>query len=151
MLIETLRSDALTARKAAVGGDAAASGRATLLTTVIAAADATAKNDGQRVTNDGDATSALRKMLKGVEDSLGLVTDTSRRSKLSVEQSTLKGYLPTMLEGDDLRLAVIDAAEFGGVPVEMRSMKVIVGHLNELYPGRIDGKAVSDVIRAFKA
>ena len=150
-LVTRLRDDALAARKRAVLRDEdgrVAGVRARLLTTVIAEAEGLAKRELREPT-DEDAATALRRTLKGVDESLDLVTAPDRRAALEEEKTTLSDYVPAYLEGDDLRAEIAQAAEHLGVPVEMRSMRPLMDAMSALHPGKIDGKRVAALIKSW--
>lgn len=137
-LIERLKTDALAARRMRATGTAA------LLTTVIAEAERIGKDDGGRAPTEDETAGVVRKFVKNLDETLKHRPDDL---KSKVERAELAAYLPQPLAGDELARAITDAAQALGVDVSLKSTKAIMARLNEIHPGRVDGAAVSAVLR----
>ena len=138
-LITTLKHDSLVARKAR---DAQA---ASILTTLLGEAQMPGKNDGNRDSTDEEVAAVIKKFLKGVNETLVLRAGDAR---LLREKAILEAYLPATLDDAALRSAIgVVIEESGIVSPTARDMGALMKALQARYPGQIDGKAASVVLR----
>lgn len=137
-LFQTIKADALEARKARSAGTAAA------LTTLIGELETFGKNAGREPT-DADVVAFVKKTLKNIGETLGHLPSTDARfAELMNEMGLFEKYLPTQLTEDELRatieniIAVGDGATVGDV------MKVLKTNFN----GQYDGALASTILKA---
>lgn len=101
-LLATLKKDALAARKAA------ATVRATLLTTLIAEAEMVGKNAGNRESTEEEVLQTVRKFLKNNQEALAVIQDERRRATLAEESAVLTSYLPPMADEAAVRAFIAE-------------------------------------------
>jgi hypothetical protein len=160
MLLEKIKADSITARKAK---DTTA---ANLLTTLYSEAAMVGKNIGNRESTDVEVMSVIAKFLKNAEETFrltaltltsamgqyGMLHDLSaaRVSTLTAEIRILKGYMPQQLTeqniGDIVSRLIHDNAGTGGPKL---NMGMIMAHLKATYGGQYDGKMASAVVKRF--
>lgn len=103
----------------------------------------------RRELTDGEALDVLVKQAKQRQDSITQFRDGGRQDLAEVEEKELgiiRTYLPVPLEGEDLVAAIRDCiAESGAAgPQDMgKVMKTLLGK----FPGRVDGKTASALVR----
>jgi uncharacterized protein YqeY len=138
-LLETIKNDSLKARRA---NDLVAKN---LLVTLLSEAEMVGKNDGNRETTDAEVTVVIRKFLKNINETLafGVVSD-HRLLILQTERNLLSAYIPEELSSDELNAAI---AEIGG-GLTIKDTGRVMGILNTKFPGRVNGRAVSDILKA---
>lgn len=139
-ILTRLTADTLQARKSR-------SPDATLMVTLGSDIASLAKNDGNREPNDADAVKVLRKFLGGMQETLDLTKDAGRRAEIERQMAVLQTYLPTQLEGAELEAAIDAAAAQAGVEVTLRNLSTILQVMSENHPSRVDGKAVSVLVK----
>lgn len=139
-IVTQLTADTLQARKDR-------SPDATLLVTMGSDIASLAKNDGNRQPTDADAVKVLRKFLGGMQETLDLTKDAGRRAEISRQMGVLQAYLPDQLEGPELEAAIDAAAAQAGVEVTLRNLSAILQVMSQNHPSRVDGKAVSVVVK----
>ena len=138
-LIDKIRADQLQARKE----------RNTpaimLLTTLIGEAMIIGKNDGGRETNDTEVISVIKKFLKGVNETIPLVTSEAKLSLLNIEKTLLEGYLPQQYGVGEIKTIIMNAeiAPFNKGNV-MKFMKTY-------HAGMYDGSVLSKVFDEMQA
>ncbi len=132
MLIDTLKSDLITARK---GRDQAS---ISILSTLIGEMSANATLvDGVKVVNDEMAVKTLKKFLKGIEETLERTPDNT---DLIQERAVIERYLPKTLSESEITSILSDAkdAGHGNIGAMMNFMKTN-------YPNQYDGKLASQI------
>jgi uncharacterized protein len=135
-LLRTIKEDALQARK-----DRAAV-EASLLTTLGSEAAMVGKNAGNRESTDDEVMLVVRKFLKNNGETLKVVADPAVRSQYEEERSILQRYVPAELSEDEIRAEIATLGEVGP-----RDMGRVMGHLTAKYPGRINGKTVTEILK----
>ncbi len=138
-LLETIRSEALSARKAQNKVSAP------LLTTLLSEAEMVGKNDGDRQTRDDEVIVITRKFIKNIEETLSRTNDRVQMEKLSEERVILQGLIPSELSEEELRAAISEIAP--GETLTLRDTGRVMAALNERFPGRVSGKAVSAILK----
>lgn len=139
-LLKTIRDDSMAARRA---GDKSKG----VLVLIISEAMNKAKA-GNREVEDDDVLFALKKTLKGVDESLRLKSDPV----LSAERDFLQTYLPEQvppMSHDDLIQHIKAISKTEGIPIEPKSTGRFVKIFNEAYPGQVDGRTISELMKAF--
>ena len=137
LLLDRIKEDQLTARKAR---DTI---KATLLTTLLGEAKRPGEDDGKRPSTDDEVSKVITKFLKGVNETIALVTDEAKLAELKFEASVYQAYLPERLEGAVLkaRIQIIVALEdnltIGSVMAELKKTatfdgKEATGYIKEL-------------------
>lgn len=112
-------------------------------------ADKNLSVDLKRDLNDGELMEIIQKQAKQRVDSIEQFRAGGREDLASKEESELiilKEYLPEMLKAEELETAVSEAIVKTGAE-GMRDMSKVMASLMEEYKGRLDGKAVSALVR----
>ena len=138
MLIERIKADLLTARKAR------ATVAANSLTALVGEAVMVGKNAGNRESTDEEVIAMVRKFLKNLEETKrNLIAHNKDTSACDEEIVVISKYLPQQMSADDLRTAIstIVAENVGA------NMGVVMRVLKEKYAGLYDGKLASEVAK----
>lgn len=141
-LVETIKSDSLTARKAKD------SLKATLLTTLYSEVANVGKNNGNRDTTDAEAVAVVKKFLKGVDETVKALMDSSpeRFAIALAEQTILEQYLPKQLSEDEIRSIVVSLVN--ALPERSaKQMGAVMKEMKALYEGQYDGQVASRLIK----
>lgn len=148
-LLARIRSDSIEARKASIGkpADAPESVRSTLLVTLYGEAAKIGKDAGNRDTTDDEVSGVIRKFVKNIDETLKLNIAEPVRLRVQSEREVLSAYLPQELDVDTLRAEIAKIAEERGAPLTVRDTGFVRGVLNEKFPGQINGKALSDLLK----
>ena len=137
--LDTLRTDALTARKAR---DSVA---ASLLVTLLSEAEQTGLNDGKRPSTDAEVLATIRKFLKNNGEARAVRPDDA---VLAREASLLEGYLPKQLSEDEQRAAIQGIANgLGLTAITGKDTGALMKGLNAQYAGQFAGGQASAIIK----
>lgn len=138
MLIERIKADLLTARKAR------ATVAANSLTALVGEAVMVGKNAGNRESTDEEVVATVRKFLKNLEETKrNLVAHNKDTSVCEEEIVIISRYLPQQMSADELRSAItVIVAETAGA-----NMGVVMKVLKEKYAGLYDGKLASTLTK----
>ena len=104
----------------------------------------------KRPITDAELLGIILKQAKQRQDSIEQFKAGGRddlAAKEEAELVILKDYLPQVLEGDELEKAVNEAIQKTGATAA-RDMGKVMASLMEDYKGRLDGKAVSALVRS---
>ena len=104
----------------------------------------------KRDVNDDELLDVVLKQAKQRQDSIEQFKAGERDDLAAIEEAelvVLKDYLPQMLEGAELEKAVNEAMQKTGASTA-RDMGKVMASLMEDYKGRLDGKAVSALVRS---
>ena len=99
---------------------------------------------------DDELLDVVLKQAKQRQDSIEQFKAGERDDLAAIEEAelvVLKDYLPQMLEGAELEKAVNEAMQKTGASTA-RDMGKVMASLMEDYKGRLDGKAVSALVRS---
>lgn len=136
-LIETIKADALAARKAK---DA----RAGVLITLIGEINKAEKAGSEpRVLTDADVIALVRKFLKNIADTMAVlpVSATDAIAKASMERGALERYLPSQMSEAEIeavvRVVVADGGKLGDAMARLKAD----------HAGLYDGKLASTVAK----
>ncbi len=103
----------------------------------------------RRPPDEGELMDLVIKQCKQRQDSIEQFTAAGRldlADKESAEMAVLRAYLPEPLEGEALKEAAESAiAELNAA--SPKDMGRVIQHLMAAYKGRVDGKAVSAVVK----
>ena len=139
MLIDQIKTDLAQARK---DHDTFALG---LLTTLLSDINMIGKN-AQRETTEAEAAGIVKKFIKGIDDTIALLTDSDthkeNREKLVNEKALLVQYLPRQLSQDELIFRIHDLIAYGA-----NTLPLIMNKLKEKYPGQYDGAMASKLAK----
>ncbi len=114
---------------------------ATLYSTYASDIQMIGKDAGREVT-DADAIAVLKKHLKGVEETIGIINQSVSRTNLPplmLERDLITELLPKQLDESTIRSVIRDNG--------LTSIKDAVAYFKHHYPGQYDGKLVSGVFR----
>lgn len=113
--------------------------------------EAVAKGLGpQGLLADADAVAVFKRLVKSREDSVEQFTKagyTDRATQEEAEIAILKTYLPAMLEGEALELAVKEAIAQSGA-VSKKDMGLVMKALQSKHGSSYDGKAASQLVQS---
>ena len=142
-LLSRIEQDYITAYKA----------KDTLRLSVLRLVKAALKNlavDKRRDVTEEEAVDVLLKQAKQRQDSITQFEAGNRQDladKEKAELELIREYLPTFLEGDALA-AVVDAAMAKVNAAGPADMGKVIGAIMAEHKGKVDGKAVSDLVKA---
>lgn len=148
MLLDTLKNDALAARKAR---DAV---RSALLTTLVAEAAKVGKDDGNRASTEAEVVAVVKKFIKNTEETLralggkpgGKPEDKPAEAQAQSELEILKAYLPKQASEEDVRAKV--AALVGGLSDRSpKQMGIVMAGLNAAFEGNFDKAVASRIVK----
>lgn len=128
-ILETIRADALIARKARN------SHKATFLVTLLAEAEKRGKDKGNRPSTDDEVVAVVTSFRSNLDDSLKALSTSGadaadRRAGLVLEKSYTDAYLPAMVDTAAVQ-AFIDGL-VAAIPVADRNGKAMGGVMAEL-------------------
>ena len=152
MLLDTLKNDALAARKAR---DAV---RSALLTTLVAEAAKVGKDNGNRASTEAEVVAVVKKFIKNTEETLrvlegnpaetpgekleGKPAEAQARSELEI----LMAYLPRQASEEDVRAKVAELV--GGLSDRSpKQMGVVMAGLNAAFEGNFDKAVASKIVK----
>lgn len=141
MLLDTIQAASLEARKSKQAE------RASLLVTLYAEAARVGKDAGNRKSSDEEVVKTVQKFLKGVKESLQVLTDAQARERAQREQAILEEFLPKMVTGDALKAEVAAIVE-GLADKSAKQMGVVMAQLKARLSGAYDGKEASALVKA---
>lgn len=141
-LAERIRADFQTAR---ISRDA----RVGFYSTVVGEIEKVEKAALGAQASDDEVMSILKKFKKAVDDTLALPNlPADRRESYALEGRWIDAYLPALFDRAQHVVAVNEIAQTFDIPVEAKNTRQIMEGIKGLYPGQIDGKMASEVIRA---
>lgn len=117
-----------------------------VLTTLIGEASAVGKNAGNRETTDAEVIAAIKKFIKGIDETLVLVKHPAAHQDLLVERDVLMAFMPKQITGDELKQVLIDLSNELDAHT-LRDMGKIMKVLKERFDGQYDGAAASTLIK----
>lgn len=106
--------------------------------------------DKRREITEEEAVDILLKQAKQCQDSITQFEAGGRQDladKEKAELALIREYMPVFLEGDALA-AVVDAAIAKINAASPADMGKVIGAIMAEHKGKVDGKAVSDMVRA---
>lgn len=138
-LLEKIKNDQLELRKA---GNAKAN--VSTLTTLFSEAAIIGFNDGKRESTDEEVIAVIKKFLKGIEDCMKVVSDTSAYQE---EKRLLLTYLPKQMTDDELQSAIEGyIADVNATSI--KQMGLVMKRLKDGHEGLYDGLVASSFIKA---
>ena len=140
MLLDTLKNDALAARKAR---DAV---RSALLTTLVAEAAKVGKDDGNRASTEAEVVAVVKKFIKNTEETLRAVQGKPAEAQARSELAILKAYLPKQATEEDVRAKVAELV--GGLSDRSpKQMGIVMAGLNAAFEGNFDKAVASRIVK----
>lgn len=140
MLLDTLKNDALAARKAR---DAV---RSALLTTLVAEAAKVGKDDGNRASTEAEVVAVVKKFIKNTEETLRAVQGKPAEAQARSELEILMAYLPRQASEEDVRAKVAELV--GGLSDRSpKQMGVVMAGLNAAFEGNFDKAVASKIVK----
>lgn len=106
--------------------------------------------DKRRDVTEEEVVDIVLKQAKQRQDSIAQFEAGNRQDladKEKAELEVIRGYLPKFLEGDELA-AVVDAAIAKVNASSPQDMGKVIGAIMADHKGKVDGKAVSDMVKA---
>lgn len=141
MLLETIKAASLAARKAKDAEQAA------LLTTLFAEAARIGKDAGNRETTDEETVRVVRKFIKGLDESLAVLTQDEARNRALRERAVLEQFLPKMVTGAELATVVADIVSTLAERTP-KQMGIVMKSLKDRLGGAYDGNEASVLVKA---
>lgn len=137
MLYEQIQSDQLEARKS---GDKS---KAALLSSLLSESYKRSKEKNQKPDLDTLVFTSIQKMLKNINESLGLPgLKLEHQTSLEAEKTILEAYMPQKLTDSELMKLI---EPFMSEPIPIRAA---MPYLKANYSGRYDPKKVADIIQS---
>lgn len=130
MLIDTIKSDLLLARKMGISTEK------NLLTTLVGDAERIGKDKGNRLPTDDEVLAVVKKFLKGIEENIKL----KDLPIFHEEANILKRYMPVMLSDASLKQIILDFS------ATEKNKGKIMGRLATSYKNMYDGKKAAEYI-----
>lgn len=151
-IVDLIKRDSIVYRKLASRpeADLKVKTTSTLLVTLLGEVTMVGKNAGNRDTTDEEAIRVVRKFVSNIEDTLSGAGDRlteEAKEKLSIERSSLEGYLPQMVSEDELK-AFIDSETGKLVEKNMKQMGAIMKVIKEKYGSTFDAALASSYIKS---
>ena len=144
-ILESVKAASLKARK---NKDTQTSA---LLSTLLSDAQMVGKNDGNRVSTEGEVIAVIKKYISNInETKMHLVAnsfDTSQLEQCAKDVEVLTGFLPSQLTVSALEEKVkeiISSLE----NVTVKDLGKVMKRLKELYDGQYDAKVAAELIKA---
>jgi uncharacterized protein len=141
MLLEKIQAASLEARKSKDAEKAAT------LVTLYAEAARIGKDAGNRLTTDEETIRVVRKFLKGVDETLPLLTQPEAIERAKREKSVLEAFLPTMVAGAELQAVIADIVSTLAEK-SPKQMGAVMGALKKRLAGSYDGNEASALVKA---
>lgn len=149
-LLENIKKDSLAARKNAIGKekDTTEAIHSKSLTLLISNINSEMKNRKVDELPDADVIVAVKKSIKTVEDALSKGAAGDYETALRIEKDLLEQYVPPQLTEGEISVWIDNYASEHQIVVSAKDTKAIMQGLNEQYPGSVDGKMVSNIIKS---
>lgn len=148
MLVEKIKADSVSARKAALSQDRYAVVTASLLQTLLGEAMRVGKDASPpRDPTDDEVLAVIRKFKKNAEETLSLSKSEKSINEIKIELSVLSHYLPKELSEDEVRQALRVYSQEIGRELTVKDTGAATVALNEKYPGQVTSKIVSIILR----
>jgi uncharacterized protein YqeY len=104
------------------------------------------KNDGNRDSTDQEVEAVVQKFLKNNAETLTRVADPTQRERYESERAILQRYVPVELTETELRAVLVEFAQ--GEPLTLKDTGRVKQALQASYPGRVNGRILSDILKA---
>lgn len=140
MLLEQIRSDMITAKKARE------TAKARSLATLLGEAQMVGKTKGNRETTDEEVVQVVKKFLKGIVECESLRSNSEMSEQTYNEIKLFKGYLPTQLTEEQMTSEIKLIIDEAGLSAP-KQMGIVMKTMNEKFPGRFDGATASHIAR----
>ena len=104
----------------------------------------------QGLLSEAEATAVFRRLVKSREDSIEQYEKAGARDRADAERAeiaVLSPYLPAMLEGTQLEVAVKEAIAASGATTR-KDIGRVMKQLQASHSGAFDGKAANQIIQA---
>ena len=108
-----------------------------------------AEIDARRELNDDEQQKVLRQQVKQRQDSIEQFRAGNRQDLVDKEEAQLRvlgRYLPQQMSDDELATFVASGIEETGA-AGPKDMGKVMGHLNKLADGRVDGRRLSTAVK----
>lgn len=117
-----------------------------VLTTLIGEAEAIGKNAGNRPTTDSEVVALVKKFIKNIDETLGLIKHPEAVAGLQREREIVSAYLPTQMSNEQLRGVIAQLSDELNAHT-LRDMGKVMKALKERHDGQYDGAAASALIK----
>jgi len=136
-LIDDLKTKSIELRKNK-------SGLASFSSFVLSEISNIGKNDGNRVTTDNEAITAIKKMIERNKSNIAIAKDEYVILKISAENNWLQSFLPEMATEDQVRSHIFMLEEKEGLDISNKGavMKAVKAEFGPL----VDMKMVSEML-----
>lgn len=136
MLIDTIKSDLLLARKMGITTEK------NLLTTLVGDAERIGKDKGNRLPTDDEVLAVVKKFLKGVEENIKL----KDLPIFHEEANILKRYMPKMLSDESLKQIILDFSKVE--PNKGKIMGLLAKSFKNMYDGKKAAEYIDEILKA---
>jgi uncharacterized protein YqeY len=136
-LLETIKADALQARKAKAP-------EAAVLVTLIGEINTKTKSlAAPRDLTDEEIVAIVKKFIKNARDTFAAIAESRPEASIDIanEISVLERYLPSQISEEDIRDFAVKSKSEG------LKMGEIMAGLKSAFPGQYDGKTASKIVK----
>lgn len=140
MLLDIMKADSLAARKARE------TERATTLVTLYAEAARVGKDVDNRDSTDAEVVQVVRKFIKGLDDSLAVLTQPDAIARAQRERAIVEGYLPAQIKGEALTAVLRELLKTVPNPT-IRSLGAVMTALKATHGGAYDGVEATKLVK----
>jgi len=140
MIVDNIRADLLTARKAKNTTTVA------LLSTLLSEADSVGKQAGNRKSTDDEVTLVIKKFIANLKETSAIAaaaSDSTTVERIAGELALVSGYAPEQLSEDEIRVALQSLYDAGST-----NLGSLMAGMRTQYFSRYDGGVASRIARA---
>lgn len=147
-LLSEIKQSSLEARKSAIGkpDGSAESVKAKSMTLLMSNLQTVMKEAQLETLDDAAVIAVVKKSLKTVDDALNKGAAGEYAAKLEIERQVLDAFVPKQLSEVEIRKEINDFKSANG-GLQMKDTGAVMKTLNEKYPGQVNGKVVSDLVK----
>lgn len=121
------------------------------LTTLLGEAEAVGKNAGNRAPTDQEVVAVVKKFIKNIDETLGVVQpDTDAYAQFQREKILLSQFLPKQLSEDELRVVMAELVTKHNIQGP-KGMGVLMKELKAGHDGTYDGSLASKLAKEILA
>jgi uncharacterized protein YqeY len=120
-----------------------------LLSTLLGDIYKIGKGAGDRETTDQETISVVKKFIENNKKTLLQVTSDEAIYSLGKELKILEKFLPKQMEEQELRDTIKDLILKNNIPIQAKSMGILMSKLKETFGGQYDGGMASRLVKEF--
>lgn len=147
-LLNDIKAASLAARKSAIGKPEGSeeSVRSKSMTLLVSNLQTVMKETQSETLDNAAVVAVVKKSIKTVDDALSKGASGDYAARLEIERQALLTFVPKQLTEDEIRKEINGFAENHGA-IQVKDTGNIVRFLNEKFPGQIDGKIASTLVK----